>query len=162
MSSPRSQKLMTRIRSTNSDLRARTAYKSHAPAGRAGVSALCKAGVCTISYDFYESGRHEMLNELSRGQARTNILVWLSYVLHDQSRNRRLYGRDSTCTVDYRDGVGSVTHDCTRASTGAHRQAEVAQLSHAHSCAPPRCRVDHHPHPKLECLGGRANRPGNR
>jgi hypothetical protein len=29
-----------------------------------------------------------MLNELNRGQARTNILVWLSSVLHDQCRNR--------------------------------------------------------------------------
>ena len=29
-----------------------------------------------------------MLNELNRGQVRTNILVWLSSVLHDQSRNR--------------------------------------------------------------------------
>ena len=29
-----------------------------------------------------------MLNELNRGQVRTNMLVWLSSVLHDQSRNR--------------------------------------------------------------------------
>ena len=41
-----------------------------------------------ISHDFYEGGRHEMLNELNRGQVRTNILAWLSSVLHDQSRNR--------------------------------------------------------------------------
>jgi len=47
-----------------------------------------KAGVRTISYDFYESGPHEMFNELNRGQVRTNITVWLSSVLHDQSRNR--------------------------------------------------------------------------
>ena len=39
-------------------------------------------------HDFYEGGRHEMLNELNRGQVRTNTLVWLSSVLHDQSRNR--------------------------------------------------------------------------
>ena len=38
--------------------------------------------------DFHEAGRHEMLNELNRGQDRSNILVWLSSVLHDQSRNR--------------------------------------------------------------------------
>jgi hypothetical protein len=47
-----------------------------------------KAGVRTISYDLFESGPHEMLNELNRGQVRTNIMVWLSSVLHDQSRNR--------------------------------------------------------------------------
>jgi hypothetical protein len=29
-----------------------------------------------------------VLNELNRGQVQTNILVWLSSVLHDQSRNR--------------------------------------------------------------------------
>jgi len=47
-----------------------------------------QAGIRNISHDFYEGGRHEMLNELNRGQVRTNILVWLSSVLHDQSRNR--------------------------------------------------------------------------
>jgi hypothetical protein len=29
-----------------------------------------------------------MLNALNRSQVRTNILVWLSSVLHDQSRNQ--------------------------------------------------------------------------
>jgi alpha-beta hydrolase superfamily lysophospholipase len=47
-----------------------------------------RAGIRNISHDFYEGGRHEMLNELNRGQVRTHILVWLSSVLHDQSRNR--------------------------------------------------------------------------
>jgi alpha-beta hydrolase superfamily lysophospholipase len=47
-----------------------------------------QAGIRNISHDFYEGGRHEMLNELNRGQVRTNILVWLSSVLQDQSRNR--------------------------------------------------------------------------
>jgi hypothetical protein len=40
------------------------------------------------AHDFYERGRHEMLSELNCGWVRTNILVWLSSVLHDQSRNR--------------------------------------------------------------------------
>jgi alpha-beta hydrolase superfamily lysophospholipase len=44
-----------------------------------------KAGVRTISQDFYEGGRHEMLNELNRGQVRTNLLAWLSAMLRDQS-----------------------------------------------------------------------------
>ena len=29
-----------------------------------------------------------MLSELNHAQARANLLVWLSSVLHDQSRNR--------------------------------------------------------------------------
>ena len=29
-----------------------------------------------------------MLNELNRSQVRTDILVWLSFVSHDQSLNR--------------------------------------------------------------------------
>jgi alpha-beta hydrolase superfamily lysophospholipase len=44
-----------------------------------------KAGVSDISYDFYEGGRHEMLNEPNRGQVRANFLVWLSGVLGDLS-----------------------------------------------------------------------------
>jgi alpha-beta hydrolase superfamily lysophospholipase len=44
-----------------------------------------KAGIRDISHDFYEDGRHEMLNELNRGEVRTNLLVWFSTVLRDQS-----------------------------------------------------------------------------
>lgn len=47
-----------------------------------------RAGVRDISYDFYEGGRHEMLNELNRGEVRTNFLVWLSAVLPNQSKVR--------------------------------------------------------------------------
>lgn len=46
-----------------------------------------KAGVRNISHDFYEGGRHEMLNELNRGQVRANLLAWLSAVLRDQSHH---------------------------------------------------------------------------
>ena len=50
-----------------------------------GVHALIdryrQAGIRDISYDFYEGGRHEMLNEVDRGQVLTNLLVWLSAVL---------------------------------------------------------------------------------
>lgn len=53
---------------------------------RALIDRYRKAGVRGISHDFYEGGRHEMLNELNRGQVRTNLLVWLSAVLGDQSR----------------------------------------------------------------------------
>ena len=36
------------------------------------------AGVASIAHDFYSGGRHEMLNEINRRDAVTNLLVWLS------------------------------------------------------------------------------------
>ena len=52
----------------------------------AGVRTLMerhhRAGICDISFDFYDGGRHEMLNEINRGTVRTNLLVWISDVLH--------------------------------------------------------------------------------
>ena len=44
-----------------------------------------KASKDADAYDFYEGGRHEMFNELNRGEVRTNPLVWLAKVLRDQS-----------------------------------------------------------------------------
>lgn len=56
-----------------------------------GVRILIKryrqAGVRNISHDFYEGGRHEMLNEINRGEVRTNLLVWLSRVLRNPSHH---------------------------------------------------------------------------
>jgi alpha-beta hydrolase superfamily lysophospholipase len=46
-----------------------------------------KAAVSDGSHDFYEGGRHEMLNELNRGEVRTSLLVSLSKVLRDQSHH---------------------------------------------------------------------------
>jgi alpha-beta hydrolase superfamily lysophospholipase len=40
-----------------------------------------KAGICDISFDFYDGGRHEMFNEINRGEVRTNLLTWISAVL---------------------------------------------------------------------------------
>jgi alpha-beta hydrolase superfamily lysophospholipase len=40
-----------------------------------------KVGLSSIHHDFYEGGRHEMLNELNRSQVRTNLLAWISDVL---------------------------------------------------------------------------------
>ena len=40
-----------------------------------------EAGICNISYDFYEGGRHEMLNEINRDEVRANLLGWISAVL---------------------------------------------------------------------------------
>jgi len=52
----------------------------------AGVRTLMerhhRAGICDISFDFYDGGRHEMLNEINRGEVRSNLLVWISDVLH--------------------------------------------------------------------------------
>lgn len=44
-----------------------------------------KAGMRNISHKFYEGGRHEMLNELNRGQVRTNLLAWISVVLQPKA-----------------------------------------------------------------------------
>jgi alpha-beta hydrolase superfamily lysophospholipase len=44
-----------------------------------------KAGVPDISHDFYQGGRHEMLNEINREEVRRNLLVWLSPALRIQS-----------------------------------------------------------------------------
>ncbi len=54
-----------------------------------GVRALEKryrsAGMASISHDFYEGGRHEMLHELNRRNVITNLLVWLSSVVKSSS-----------------------------------------------------------------------------
>ena len=46
-----------------------------------------KAGLRDISHDSYAGGRHEMLNELNRAEVRASLLVWLSTVLREQSRD---------------------------------------------------------------------------
>jgi alpha-beta hydrolase superfamily lysophospholipase len=43
-----------------------------------------KAGFHDISQDFYPGGRHEMLNEINRGQVRANLLRWISAVLENK------------------------------------------------------------------------------
>lgn len=39
------------------------------------------AGLYKISHDFYPGGRHEMLNEINRGEVRSHLLAWISTVL---------------------------------------------------------------------------------
>jgi alpha-beta hydrolase superfamily lysophospholipase len=41
-----------------------------------------KAGIRNICHHFYPGGRHEMLNEINRGEVRTNLLLWIFAVLH--------------------------------------------------------------------------------
>jgi len=36
------------------------------------------AGIGSIAYDFYPTGRHEMLHELNRCEVVTNLLAWIS------------------------------------------------------------------------------------
>jgi len=41
--------------------------------------------MASISLDFYEGGRHEMLHEVNRRNVITNLLVWLSSVVKGSS-----------------------------------------------------------------------------
>src|SRR5262249_44330417 len=49
-----------------------------------GVHALLEryraAGLCDVSHAFYPGGRHEMLNEINRGEVRADLLHWMSAV----------------------------------------------------------------------------------
>jgi len=64
---------------------------SNDPVGQCleGVRALenryRSVGITSISHDFYEGGRHEMLHELNRRDVITNLLVWLSSVVKGSS-----------------------------------------------------------------------------
>jgi len=46
-----------------------------------------KAGLYDISHDFYQGGRHEMLNEINRDEVRERLLAWIASVLE-----RTVYG----------------------------------------------------------------------
>jgi len=92
MSSLRSQELMNKNSQHEFQFTSQDSLQIACTQQLQGIRTLIdryrQAAIRNISHDFYEGGRHEMLNELNRGQVRTNILVWLSSVLHDQSRNR--------------------------------------------------------------------------
>jgi alpha-beta hydrolase superfamily lysophospholipase len=40
-----------------------------------------KAGLYDISHDFFHGGRHEMLNEINRGEVRERLLAWIFAVI---------------------------------------------------------------------------------
>ena len=42
-----------------------------------------QAGIRNICHHFYQGGRHEMLNEINRGEVQTNLLLWISAALHN-------------------------------------------------------------------------------
>jgi hypothetical protein len=85
MSSPRSQELMNKISQQQLRFTSQYGLQIACTGSKSRVPARAE---CNISHDFNEAGRHEMLYELNRGQVRSNILVWLSSVWHDQFRNR--------------------------------------------------------------------------
>ncbi|HJZ69717.1 MAG TPA: hypothetical protein VKF81_16445 [Blastocatellia bacterium] len=37
-----------------------------------------------ISHDFYEGGRHEMLNEINREEVHARLLTWIGLILEKQ------------------------------------------------------------------------------
>jgi len=41
-----------------------------------------KASVTNLSHHFYPGGRHEMLNEINSCEVRTNLVLWISEILH--------------------------------------------------------------------------------
>jgi alpha-beta hydrolase superfamily lysophospholipase len=48
----------------------------------AGVQLLIeryrKAGIASVSYDFYPGGRHEMLNEINGDEVRARLIGWIN------------------------------------------------------------------------------------
>lgn len=51
---------------------------------RSLVERYHNAGVRNISHQFYEGGRHEMLNELNRSEVRANLLAWITATLKEE------------------------------------------------------------------------------
>jgi alpha-beta hydrolase superfamily lysophospholipase len=47
------------------------------------------AGLRDIAFDFYPGGRHEMLNEINRGEVQTRLLGWISRTLENLSHDHR-------------------------------------------------------------------------
>jgi alpha-beta hydrolase superfamily lysophospholipase len=40
-----------------------------------------KAGLYDVSHDFYQGGRHEMLNEINKDEVRERLLAWIASLL---------------------------------------------------------------------------------
>lgn len=45
------------------------------------ISRYEKAGLYDVSHDFYQGGRHEMLNEINRDEVRERLLAWIASLL---------------------------------------------------------------------------------
>jgi len=78
----------SRLRQIRQDLPIYLFSGSEDPVGQQleGVRVLIdryhKAGIRNIRHHFYQEGRHEMLNEINRGEVQTNLLLWIFAVLH--------------------------------------------------------------------------------
>jgi alpha-beta hydrolase superfamily lysophospholipase len=81
-----------RLRSIRRDLPICIISGSQDPVGlqlkglRVLLSRYCDAGICDITRNFYEGGRHEMLNEINRVEVRRNLLGWITAVLENQQQ----------------------------------------------------------------------------
>jgi alpha-beta hydrolase superfamily lysophospholipase len=79
---------LRRLRGIRSDLPIYLFSGSEDPIGQKlqGVRTLIeryhKAGILQVSHNFYAGGRHEMLNETNRKEVITNLLLWISTILH--------------------------------------------------------------------------------
>ena len=51
-----------------------------------------KAGIYDVSHDFYQGGRHEMLNEINREEVRGRLLAWISSLLEATGYAARGWG----------------------------------------------------------------------
>ena len=77
-----------RLRGIRSDLPIYLFSGSEDPIGQKlqGVRTLIeryhKARVLKVSHNFYAGGRHEMLNETNHNEVITNLLLWISTILH--------------------------------------------------------------------------------
>ena len=45
------------------------------------ISRYAKAGLYDVSHDFYQGGRHEMLNEINKDEVRERLLAWIASLL---------------------------------------------------------------------------------
>jgi len=45
------------------------------------ISRYAKAGLYDVSHDFYQGGRHEMLNETNKDEVRERLLAWIASLL---------------------------------------------------------------------------------
>ena len=76
-----------RLRSVREDLSIYLFSGTDDPVGEQldGVQLLInryeKAGLYDVSHDFYEGGRHEMLNEINRDEVRERLLAWIVSLL---------------------------------------------------------------------------------
>ncbi len=76
-----------RLRNVREDLSIYLFSGSDDPVGEQldGVQLLInryeKAGLYDVSHDFYQGGRHEMLNEINRDEVRERLLAWIASLL---------------------------------------------------------------------------------